>query len=227
MCFDQLTFRELPVNVSESATLVRASSTLAPTQPAQAFDQRKDTAWRSDPAAGPEQTLVLDFQQPREFGGLVLHWLPDANASSRDRLLRRWRALAHGARVADGNGGADPHLLPESETRYVRLRLQDGPAKAYALAEIEVKDLAFGASPNAFIEAIAKDAPRGHYPRGFVGEQSYWTVLGISGGSAQGLLSEDGALEIGLQSGSIEPFLLTAEGLVPGPERRGKAIAAR
>ncbi len=77
-----------------------------------------------------------------------------------------------------------------------------------------VKDLAFGASPNAFIESIAKDAPRGHYPRGFVGEQSYWTVLGVSGGSAQGLLSEDGALEIGPQSGSIEPFLLTAEGLV-------------
>jgi F5/8 type C domain len=215
VCFDQLSFRELPVSTSESATLVRASSTLAPTQPAQAFDQRMDTAWRSDPAAGPEQTLILDFQQPREFGGLVLHWLADVYASryaidfSDDG--EHWRTMRE---VADGNGGADPHLLPESETRYVRVRLQAGPAKAYALAEIVVKDLAFGASPNAFIEAIAKDAPRGHYPRGFVGEQSYWTVLGVSGGSAQGLLSEDGALEIGLQSGSIEPFLLTPEGLV-------------
>jgi len=40
--------------------------------------------------------------------------------------------------------------LPESETRFLRLILHDGPARAYGLAEIEVKDLAFGASPNAF-----------------------------------------------------------------------------
>jgi len=39
-------------------------------------------------------------------------------------------------------------------------------------------------------------------------------LLGIDGGTAQGLLSEDGAIEIGPQSGSIEPFLITEEGLV-------------
>jgi len=41
-------------------------------------------------------------------------------------------------RVMHGNGGTDPHLLSESQARYVRLQMQDGPAKAYALAEIEV-----------------------------------------------------------------------------------------
>jgi hypothetical protein len=116
--------------------------------------------------------------------------------------------------VVAGNGGDDPHLLPESETRYVRLRLQDGPAKTYGLEEIEVKDLAWGASPNAFFAALARSAPRGFYPRAYAGEQSYWTVLGIDGGSAQGLLSEDGVLEFGPQSPSVEPFLLTDNGLV-------------
>jgi len=67
---------------------------------------------------------------------------------------------------------------------------------------------------NALVSALAGRSRRGLYPREFVGEQSYWTVLGVSGGSAHGLLSEDGALEIGLRSGSIEPFLLGDEGLV-------------
>lgn len=216
VCFDRLAFRELPADTPvPPAPVLHASSTLAPTEPAQALDGTMHTAWRSDPAAGPEQTLTLDFVRPREFGGLVLHWSPEAFASryavdfSDDG--EHWRTVR---RVIDGNGGADPHLLPESETRYVRLRLQDGPTKAYGLAEIEVKDLAYGATPNAFFEAIARQAPRGHYPRGFVGEQSYWTVVGVDGGTVQGLLSEDGALEVGPRSGSIEPFVLTDEGLV-------------
>ncbi|MEO6968237.1 MAG: discoidin domain-containing protein [Rhodanobacteraceae bacterium] len=62
--------------------------------------------------------------------------------------------------------------------------------------------------PNAYVENIAKRAPRGFYPRGFFGEQSYWTVVGVDGGSDSGLLSEDGALEIGKGGFSIEPFLI-------------------
>jgi len=63
-------------------------------------------------------------------------------------------------------------------------------------------------SPNAFFQDVAKRAPRGRYPRSFSGEQSYWTVVGIDGGSVQGLLSEDGALEPGPGLPAVEPFLL-------------------
>jgi len=216
VCFDHLTFRELPADGGAlPQAMVRATSTLPPSEPAQALDGIEDTAWRSDPAAGADQMLIVDFQEPREFGGLVLHWLRDAYASRYTIDLSddgvQWRTVR---RVADGNGGSDPHLLPESETRFVRVHLQDGPVKAYGLAELEIKDLSFGASANAFIEAIAKDAPRGTYPRAFSGEQSYWTIIGVDGGPTPGLLSEDGAVEIAPQLGSIEPFLLTDEGLV-------------
>ena len=217
VCFDRLTFRELSANPDASLepAVASASSTLPRSLAGQSIDGQMGTGWRSDPAAGPRQTLTLDFRQPREFGGLVLHWLPGRHASRYKIELsddgEHWQTVR---RVMHGNGGTDPHLLSESQARYVRLQMLDGPAKAYALAEIEVKDSAYGASPNAFIEAIAKEAPRGHYPRSFSAEQSYWTVLGIDGGTAQGLMSEDGAIEIGLQTGSIEPFLITDEGLV-------------
>jgi len=63
-------------------------------------------------------------------------------------------------------------------------------------------------SANERIENLARGAPRGYFPRGFSGEQVYWTLVGIDGGSDSGLLSEDGALEVGKNGFSIEPVLI-------------------
>ncbi|HVR81015.1 MAG TPA: coagulation factor 5/8 type domain-containing protein, partial [Luteimonas sp.] len=102
---------------------------------------------------------------------------------------------------------SDPIALPESEARYLRLQLDDGPGAEYALSEVDVESLAFAATLNDFIMAIAKDASRGRYPRGFIDEQSYWTIVGIDGGTEQGLIGEDGAIEIAKGGFSIEPFV--------------------
>jgi hypothetical protein len=52
----------------------------------------------------------------------------------------------------------------------------------------------------------------GYFPRGFAGEQSYWTVIGVDGGAEKGLLSEDGVLEVGRAGVSIEPFITASPG---------------
>ena len=115
----------------------------------------------------------MDFGRPREFGGLVLRWAAGEHASRYDVQFsddgRRWRTVR---RVTEGGSGSAALLLTESDTRYLRLALHDGPAHSYALAELAVQDLAFGATPNAFFAALARNAPRGSYPRGFSGEQS-------------------------------------------------------
>jgi F5/8 type C domain/Bacterial alpha-L-rhamnosidase 6 hairpin glycosidase domain len=206
----QLVLRELADEPAvASAPLVQASSSLPGATAALALDGALATAWKSDPAAGPAQTLTVDFHQPREFGGLALRWLAGAYASRYDVQLSddgvQWRTVR---RVVAGRGGPDALLLPEAEARFVRLALHDGPARAYGLAELEVKDLAFGASPNAFFEALARESPRGTYPRGFSGEQTAWTLVGIDGGEESGLLSEDGALEVAKGAFSIEPFVV-------------------
>ncbi|HET9834971.1 MAG TPA: discoidin domain-containing protein [Rhodanobacteraceae bacterium] len=61
---------------------------------------------------------------------------------------------------------------------------------------------------NQKIENLARHAPRGYFPRGFSGEQVYWALIGVDGGRDSGLLSEDGALEIGKNGFSIEPVLV-------------------
>ena len=205
-----LTLRERPPPpTSWGRPAVTASSALADAEPAQVVDLQQSTAWKSDPASGPAQWLTLDFGQPREFGGLVLRWRAGRRASRYDVQFsddaRTWRTVRS---VNASRVDLDTLLLPDSDTRYVRLALHDGPARAYALDEIEVRDLAFGASANAFFEAVAREYPRGWFPRAFSGQQSYWTIVGIDGGSETGLLSEDGALEVARGGFSIEPFIV-------------------
>ena len=212
ICFDELAFQEVPPPPAVlPKPLAKASSFLKDAPPAYAVDGDPTTAWHSDSKRGSEQSLTLDLGMRREFGGVVLHWIDDAFASRYDVQLsddgRRWRGVRS---VRDGNGGVDPLYLPESEARYLRLALH-GSKSSYALGEIEIKDLTFGASANAFFAELAKAAPRGRYPRGFYNEQTYWTIVGIDGGHETGLLSEDGALEVARGGFSIEPFVLTED----------------
>ena len=172
----------------------------------------------------PKQSITVDLGIEREFGGLVLRWHDDAFASNYEVALsddaKTWRTVR---RVTAGNGGADPLYLPESEARYVRLSLH-GRGGGYALDEIELKDLAFGASANAFFSTLAKSAPRGWYPRGFYDEQTYWTIVGVDGGHETGLFSEDGALEVSRGGFSIAPIVADAERtrFRRGPTRRSR-----
>jgi hypothetical protein len=204
-----LALRELPPErTTWGVPTMLASSATPAGEPILAVDGKPATAWQSDPATGREQHLTLDFGEPREFGGLVLRWQPGTFASRYDVQFsddgREWKTVRS---VTTGRGDLDPLLLPDAETRYVRLALHDGPATTYALAEVEVRDLAFGASPNAFFEAVAREFRRGYFSRGFSGQQTYWTIVGVDGGSDSGLLSEDGALEVARGGFSIEPFV--------------------
>ena len=211
VCFDALTFSELapphpgPLVATGIATAGDAAA---------ALDGDPATPWRA--AAGPAgQRLVLDLGGVREFGGLVLDWRPGAQASRyRVGLSDDGLAWRDARRVAGGDGGRDWLALPEAEARYIALDLESGPGAEFALAEAAVQPLEFSAHPNDFVRAVAADLPRGRYPRGFSGEQPYWTILGIDGGLQQGLLGEDGAVEVARGGFSIEPFVIDGGQLV-------------
>ena len=81
------------------------------------------------------------------------------------------------------------------------------------LGEIEVRPLAFGASANNFLTAVAAEDICGSWPRGFVGEQNYWTLIAPPTGGNSGLLDESGAIEVGRGGFSVEPFVLDRQRL--------------
>jgi hypothetical protein len=212
---DGLELVERPVVSQTPPAPVASASSSAPGRGAAlALDGDATTSW-SAAAGDGRPSLTLDLGQAREFGGLTVDWAGDGHAvdyvvEARDDDREAWRELLA---VAGANGGRDDLYLPESEARQLRLRTL-AAAGTPAIAEITLRPLAWSATREAFFTNLAHDARRGLYPRGFVPEQVYWTVVGADFDTREGLLSEDGALEAGPGGFSLEPFLWTGGRLV-------------
>ena len=161
--------------------------------------------WPSRPA----RSVTLDFGAMRELGGIVVRWEPAHHAADYDVDVQgedsTWTTAY---RVRGGNGDDDPIPLADNDARRLRLRILRAAGRGgVAIREIVVEPLAWTATPNAFAEAVAKTAPRGTYPRYLSREQSYWTIVGVSGDRARPLISEDGSVEPFAGGFSIEPFI--------------------
>src|SRR4051812_6336046 len=174
-------------------------------------------------------TINIDFQTRREFGGMVIQWEPGRRANSYEvqgsRDGQTWHTLytvnrtagtplpVTAARSSRSAAASSPPLrdylyLPESDERFVRVLLNSPEGKSgFGAPAIAVKPLEWAGSENDLFFAMASDAPRGNYPRYLTREQSYWTVIGVDRDSAEALINEDGMIEVGRGQFSIEPFL--------------------
>jgi len=196
-----------PPRVTGSSPGATAASTLD-------AEGRLQPPWSSDPAQGPRQWVQIDLGWRREFGGIVLQWTQDEYPSRYDVQLsddgNDWRTVREVVRA----GGPEQVVpLPDAEARYLRLGQVAGAARTVRLIGLQIQDPQFGSDPNRVVELLAARSPRGRYPRSFCGEQTYWTVVG-TGAGVPSLLSEDGALQVGKNGYTIEPFLLAPEGLI-------------
>ncbi len=234
---DDLELREMPLpgavpppptaDASSSAPILSSRDRAARSgdgSPTAAMDGDTLTAWRSAPA-DRAPTLTLDLGVEREFGGLVLDWEPGRHPADYDIEVSpdkaEWRTIRA---VRGSNGARDPLCLPESVARWMRIRARpaarrfDGrtprdPATGWegrgvALREIRIMPLEWGATPEAFFRELAREAPRGTYPRGILGEPVAWALVGPGDGNEhEGLLDTDGRLETGKACWSVEPFL--------------------
>jgi len=213
---DELSLTELDVERPYSGTPVARATSQAPAHaPAAMLDGDRTTSWRSL-AGATRQAVDIDFGSSREFGALVVEWEPLRHARDYAVLTSaegaRWDTL----RVVQGSdGGRDYLYLPESEGRYVRLALaRPAASSGYGLRTLRVEPLDWAPTRNDFFKAIARESPRGTFPRAFGNEQSYWTVVGVNGDMREGLFNEDGALDLGKGSFSIEPFVRTGDALI-------------
>ncbi len=214
---DELTLRPRPATTARPpAPSAIASSSAAGMEPTRAIDGDPATAWESIPANQAAQRFTLDLGSERDLAGLVVRWGDAGWATDYTvELSRDGSAWQTAATITGGNGALDPIVLTDATARLVRLQLTRSAGRGYQLAELAVVDVNAGAgasaNANALVAALARLLPRGSLPRGLSGEQPYWTVVGVDGGSRNSLMSEDGAVE--LRGGaSIEPFVETADG---------------
>jgi hypothetical protein len=163
------------------------------------------TGWTSGGSGGGAEWLAIDFGYEREIGGLVLDWAADRPAAVYDVLLssdgRKWQTAAS---VKRGNGGRDYLHLPEQQGRWLKLVV---PAGGCTLVHLAIKGPEFGLNENAFFQAVARDQPRGLYPKYLAPEQSYWTIVGSPADVSEALISESGAIEVDQTGFTVEPFL--------------------
>ena len=210
--FDELAMRALPPQDDSplKPASVSASSSLPDSPANAAVDGDRQTAWRSDAQKAGEQRFDIDLGKPRELSGIVVHWHHGERATSWqiEQSLdgKAWHSCG-GALARSGDTTFAEVCQAGGDARYLRMRLYKGESNTFGIDEIEIKDPAWAATRNAFFGNVAKAAPRGAYPRGFV-EQPYWTIVGVDGGSAPALISEDGAIEPRKGGWSIEPFLI-------------------
>jgi F5/8 type C domain len=209
---DEMTLEELPpANAKPPAPIARASSSVPGSGPERVLDADPSTSWRSAPGSGESQEVSIDLGRRREFGGLVLDW-DDRDFARRYRVEvsedgKEWSVRKE---VSGARGGRANLFLPDSDSRFIRLRFADSARRrGYALADVSIRPPEFGQTPTAFLQNVARDAPRGSWPRSLTGEQLYWALVGVDSGPDEGLLSEDGALEVGRGRFSLEPFLWT------------------
>jgi hypothetical protein len=204
-----LTFEPLPQDVPYTGT---PTATASRGNAAFVLDGRDDTAWTA--SEGP-QTVTLDFGREREFGGAILSWKDGRAAVDYDVQLssdgEQWTTAY---RVRGGRGGRDYLPTSEAEARYLRFAFQRADGEGYALRQIDVQPLGFSATANGLFATVAAREPAGRFPRMFLGEQTYWTVVGVDGGEHEALIGEDGTVEGAAGRFSIEPFLWTDDRLL-------------
>lgn len=212
-------FRFEPLETAGESEVARSevevSSAAIGGEPKLSPDGNKITNWRSAGKSNRE-SLTINFQKQKEMGGVLIDWHKDDFATQYDVELsddnKDWTTAYA---VTNGNGGRDYIYLPETDTRFLRLKLKKSSrGKGFGLDRLEIKNAEFAATPNAFFSAIAADAPRGHYPKYFSREQAFWTIVGVSGDTKEALFNETGALEIDKANFSLEPFLYIGNRLI-------------
>ncbi len=196
--------KETPGNQLPTVT---TSSSAKKNIPAFVVDMNTETSWES--RGMKTEWLLFDLQEEKEFGGVVIDW--DSTRFARRYAVelssdkKRWDTVYT---VSRGNGKRDYIPLPEAETRYIRLSfLSSNKNKGYKIKEVQIKNVDFSVTPNDLFYNVASESPRGYYPRYFYKEQAYWTVLGLNGDRKEAMINQDGLIEVGKLSFSLEPFL--------------------
>jgi hypothetical protein len=203
-------------NCTPSAAPQMTVSSALPGFPAAGALQER--GWKPQPEDA-KPWIIIDWTQARTIGGLIIDWLERAPAKgfrvAASNTGTRWRTVYNTALA----GGRRTYLsLPALHTRYLRLRLNEPSAGA----RLRIQSFEFSRSIPAFWNSIARAEARGWHPRWVHREQSMWTPFGATEGPYCALINDDGMVEAGLGSFSLEPMLWIGARLVTWADVRAR-----
>ncbi len=206
---DDLRFQPLqPETQAYPIPRITATSSAPITNPQSIADGASETFWQSQ--SGSPQSITFDFDGQREFGGLQIDWCQGKHAESFEVSIsddgKEWTRVF----TVDNNRQQRSFVdLSESEAAYLRLNLLKGVhPNGFGINNVKILDVKDSQTPNDFFRYVAKNSPVGDYPRYFLDQASYWTVVGPNTDVKEALINEDGLVEVGKAMYSIEPMMM-------------------
>jgi hypothetical protein len=204
---DELYFEELPpVTYSDKTPVItgkdgsRVINTIS--------DNNPDTKWITPKT--DKYSILVDLQQYKEIGGLIIEWDKINYPENFELLISndnlKWDKVysAHSVR------GDNSYIrLPGAEGRYLKIIMKDSPTSRFGIIELKIVDPEYTEDLNTFFINIAKDYPRGFFPRYFYEEASYWNIVGVDSDVKEALISEDGIIEVDKSRFTIEPMVFS------------------
>jgi len=204
---DDLKFEQLP---PETANYPQPSITVKPKckiDAAALFDGKPETCWTSKNAK--KQTIIIDFKQKREIGGLNIEWVNNQFATNFAINLsddgKTWEKVFGNAK----NGNQNNIIrFEDAEPRYIKLELNQSAAKKFGIKNLKFIDAKDIDGNNKFLIYNALNSEKGNYPSYFLKESSFFTITGVNNDVQEGLLSENGMVEAEKGAFSLEPMIL-------------------
>ncbi len=209
---DDVTLTTVPMPPKQiPQPIVSASSSVGKGKPENILSVKKGS-WISKTAK--KEWIELDLQYEKEFGAVQLTWDKSLKGLNYDVLTsydkKKYDKIYS---VNNGTSGTVIHFTPESQARYVKIQFLSNESKSpFILDELLLISSESLSTANQMYEHIAKLKPIGLYPRYFLKQQPYWTVVGVPSDTREALVNEDGAVEVDRQRFSLEPFITLDEG---------------
>ncbi len=210
---DELNFEPAP-DTNTDLSKIELSSSSSVLELNNLLDGNKETVWTSDKKE--KQEILIDLNGRKEFGGLKIIW--DKNNFAKKFSVSVSDNNTNWERIyeAEKSSGFTSYIrLPEQEASFVKLEMQASSGKnGYSIKEMQLLDGEYSADPNRFLINIAKDFPRGYFPRYLTEEKSYWTITGVNADAKEALINEEGMVEVDKACFSLEPFLFVDDKLI-------------
>lgn len=175
--------------------------------PSNIVDGSLNSYWKSVGIKG--QSIIIDFKTRREFGGLKINWLKNYFAKKFDiQLSKDGMNWENEYSVSSNKSDISFIKLSEAEARFLKINLvESNSVEGFGISEIEFLDIKNSLTENDFLIYTAKKSPIGNYPRYFLEQASYWTIVGVNNDVKEALINEDGMVEVDKAKFSIEPML--------------------
>jgi len=170
------------------------------------IDKNRQSVWTSD--KNKNQELIFDLNGNKEFGGLKINWSKESYAKKFQIFIsddkKEWSEVYSANK---NNSNTSFIRIPECESKFVKILFTTEKNKKLSIGETSFLPADYSADMNRFLINVAKEFPRGFFPRYFNEEKSYWTIVGEAYDYKEALINEDGMVEVDKQNFSVEPFI--------------------